>query len=199
MHPGNGPAGGDICIQRRSAVSCVRVERVFKSEPWPIRYARPCANDRAGSDLRISHHRRCRVQGASPAIDDPTTAVLALDQLNHLLRNVGMRDLDDGLITDSRRNLRLILRRPGWTDFVHMAVAEIRLFGGDSIQVTRRLRRFWKGSSRRCPSDGPPCAQRIVGAAASSDRFFSDPKDHALASASNAQGVGGKPEELETR
>src|SRR5262249_51971924 len=32
----------------------------------------------------------------SPAINDPTTAVLALDQLHHLLREVGRRHLDDG-------------------------------------------------------------------------------------------------------
>ena len=30
-------------------------------------------------------------KGPSPAINDPTTAVLALDQIHHLLRKVGSR------------------------------------------------------------------------------------------------------------
>jgi uncharacterized membrane protein len=136
----------------------------------------------------------------SPAINDPTTAVLALDQLNHLLRDVGMRDLDDGLITDSRHNLRLILRRPGWNDFVHLAIAEIRLFGGDSLQVTRRLRALLEGLIQTLPERRTATLQSELSALQrSSDRFFSDPKDHALASASDAQGVGGQPEEAETR
>ena len=32
----------------------------------------------------------------SPAINDPTTAVLAIDQLHHLLRDVGTRYLAEG-------------------------------------------------------------------------------------------------------
>ncbi len=57
------------------------------------------------------------------------------------------------------------------------------------------------GTARRAHPDAAGAthrraAQRIVGALQrSSDRFFSDPKDHALASASDAQGVGGKAEE----
>ena len=35
-------------------------------------------------------------KGLSPAINDPTTAVLALDQIHHLLRQVGTRRLDHG-------------------------------------------------------------------------------------------------------
>ena len=34
-------------------------------------------------------------KGLSPAINNPTTAVLAIDQIHHLLRNVGKRHLDD--------------------------------------------------------------------------------------------------------
>ncbi len=39
-------------------------------------------------------------KGLSPAINDPTTAVLAIDQLHHLLRNVGNRHLDEGIVHD---------------------------------------------------------------------------------------------------
>ena len=76
-------------------------------------------------------------KGLSPAINDPTTAVLALDQIHHLLRDVGSRRLDDERICDPAGRLRLIYRTPGWKDFVQLAVTEIRQFGGTSIQVDR--------------------------------------------------------------
>ena len=77
----------------------------------------------------------------SPAINDPTTAVLALDQIHHLLRDVGHRHLDTGHVRDASGRLRLVYRTPDWEDFVRLAVTEIRHFGGESIQVARRLAR----------------------------------------------------------
>src|SRR6185369_8732414 len=50
----------------------------------------------------------------SPAINDPTTAVLAIDQIHHLLRNVGMRSLAEGRETDRQGRLRLVYRTPDW-------------------------------------------------------------------------------------
>ena len=76
----------------------------------------------------------------SPAINDPTTAGAAIDQIHHLLRTVAGRHLDDGRVRDSTGRLRLLYRTPDWEDFVHLAVTEIRHFGGVSIQVARRLR-----------------------------------------------------------
>jgi len=37
-------------------------------------------------------------KGLSPTINDPTTAVLAIDQIHHLLHNLGARRLDDGRV-----------------------------------------------------------------------------------------------------
>src|SRR5262249_14725799 len=42
----------------------------------------------------------------SPAINDPTTAVLALDQIHHLLHNVGGRCLDDERVRDATGRVR---------------------------------------------------------------------------------------------
>src|SRR5262249_38774789 len=79
------------------------------------------------------------LKALSPAINDPTTAVLALDRIHHLLRVVGNRHLDTGQIRDDKGRLRLVSRTPDWEDFVCLAVTEIRHFGGNSIQVVRRL------------------------------------------------------------
>src|SRR5215831_13256722 len=76
----------------------------------------------------------------SAAINDPTTAVLALDQIHMLLREVGLRHLENGMVYDSNGRLRLVYRTPDWEDFVVLAITEIRQFGAHSTQVVRRMR-----------------------------------------------------------
>lgn len=50
------------------------------------------------------------LKALSPAINDPTTAVLAIDQLHRMLRLVGKRNLRTDEITDATGWLRLIFR-----------------------------------------------------------------------------------------
>jgi uncharacterized membrane protein len=80
------------------------------------------------------------LRALSSAINDPTTAVLAIDQLHRLLRSVGRRHLRTDRVTDPSGALRLVLRTPNWEEFVHLTFAEIRLCGAGSLQVARRLR-----------------------------------------------------------
>src|ERR1043166_9079359 len=75
----------------------------------------------------------------SPAINDPTTAVLAIDQIHHLLRDIGKRYLAEGTEVDRAGRVRLLYRTPDWEDFVVLGLTEIRHYGHDSIQVQRRL------------------------------------------------------------
>jgi uncharacterized membrane protein len=56
------------------------------------------------------------IKALSPAINDPTTAVLAIDQLHRLLRMVGLRHLRDEEICDAESTPRLIFRTPNWED-----------------------------------------------------------------------------------
>ena len=58
------------------------------------------------------------LKALSPAINDPTTAVLAIDQIQRLLRVVGRRHLHDDGIRDAAGQVRVILRTPNWEDFV---------------------------------------------------------------------------------
>src|SRR5262249_28865177 len=76
----------------------------------------------------------------SPAINDPTTAVLALDQIDNLLLNLGRRRLDEGLARDPDGKLRVVYGTPDWPDYVILAVSEIRQFGEGSLQVDRRMK-----------------------------------------------------------
>jgi uncharacterized membrane protein len=138
-------------------------------------------------------------KGLSPAINDPTTAVLALDQIHHLLRNVGSRRLDDGRVCDATGQLRLIYRTPDWEDFVQLAVTEIRMFGATSIQIARRLRAMLENLIQSVPEErAARLRQELDLLKRSSKRFFTEPEDQALADISDLQGVGSKHGRTET-
>jgi uncharacterized membrane protein len=80
------------------------------------------------------------IKALSPAINDPTTAVQAIDQIEDLLRRLGRYDLDAGYGSDADGVLRLIFPMPTWEDYLVLAFDEIRHYGADSVQVVRRLR-----------------------------------------------------------
>ena len=128
----------------------------------------------------------------SPAINDPTTAVLAIDQIHHLLRQVGNRQLDDGQDRDAAGRLRLVYRTPDWEDFVQLAVTEIRQFGGESIQVARRLRAMLENLIQTLPeARSALLRQELKMLHRSAERFFPEPEDRSLADIGDFQGVGG--------
>jgi uncharacterized membrane protein len=139
-------------------------------------------------------------KGLSPAINDPTTAVLALDSIHFLLRTVGKRRLHDGQVRDNAGRLRLVYRTPDWEDFVYLAVTEIRHFGGASIQIARRLRAMLENLILTLPeARAPLLRQELAMLQRSSERFFAEPEDRALAEVSDFQGVGGKKEHKQRR
>ena len=80
------------------------------------------------------------IKALSPAINDPTTAVQALDQIEDLLLRMGQRDLDVGRMRAADGRLRLVLPVPTWNDLVVLALDEIRYCGATSVQVMRRMR-----------------------------------------------------------
>ena len=132
-------------------------------------------------------------KGLSPAINDPTTAVLAIDQIHHLLRSVGSRHLDEGRLHDTSGALRLVYPTPNWEDFVSLAVTEIRQFGSTSIQVVRRLRAMLENLIEVLPAQRRELLSReLTLLQRSAERSFPDPADQALADVSDSQGMGGK-------
>jgi uncharacterized membrane protein len=91
------------------------------------------------------------LKALSPAINDPTTAVLAIDQIHRLLRVVGNRQLRGELVTDEQGHPRVIYRTPNWEDFVHLACQEIRSYGAGNVQIARRLRAMLNNLSTSLP------------------------------------------------
>ncbi|MDH3724813.1 MAG: DUF2254 domain-containing protein, partial [Thermoleophilia bacterium] len=80
------------------------------------------------------------IKALSSAINDPSTALQAIDQIEDLLHRVSMRRIAAGEISDPSGTLRLVYRRPSWEDFVDLSMTEIRRDGAGSVQVERRLR-----------------------------------------------------------
>jgi len=128
----------------------------------------------------------------SPAINDPTTAVLALDQIHRLLRAVAGRQLDTGRVCDDAGKLRLIYRTPDWENFVSLAVTEIRQFGRDSIQIARRMRAMLENLIESVPPQrAAPLRAELELLSRGVERDFRDPEDRIRASSGDTLGVGG--------
>jgi uncharacterized membrane protein len=134
------------------------------------------------------------LKALSPAINDPTTAVLAIDQLQRLLRSVGERNLRTDNITDESGKLRIIFRTPNWEDFVTLACTELRRYGADSIQVVRRLRAMIETLIRTLPEDRHAALQAQLALLDHAIKtIYSLPEELALAQATDSQGLGGTP------
>jgi uncharacterized membrane protein len=79
------------------------------------------------------------IRALSPAINDPTTAVQALDRLHGLLRAVATRPDPSGCYLDAQGVVRLLVPVPGWDRLVDLAFTEIALYGSGAPQITRKL------------------------------------------------------------
>jgi uncharacterized membrane protein len=132
------------------------------------------------------------VKALSKAINDPTTAVLAIDQLHRLLRLVGRRHLHDDALFDAAGNLRVIFPTAGWDDFVQLSFREIRLYGAENFQVARRLRAMLENLVEVLPEARQPallCESSLLDRAL--EKLHEFPEDLALARQPDLQGLGG--------
>jgi uncharacterized membrane protein len=139
------------------------------------------------------------LKALSAAINDPTTAVLAIDQLHRLLRVVGKRSLHVEEMTDRSGRVRVIFRTPNWEDFVHISFREIRQCGAGSIQIARRLRAAIDNLMQCLPEHRHHALHvelTLLDRAVASRHPF--PEDLALARIPDAQGLGGSPARQQT-
>jgi uncharacterized membrane protein len=92
--------GATIGFSEENAVQAVHLgaERTIGQDPkYPIRILVDIA-----------------IKALSPAVNDPTTAVQAIDQIEDLLRRLIRKDLDSAHIRDSQGVMRVILLLPSW-------------------------------------------------------------------------------------
>jgi uncharacterized membrane protein len=132
------------------------------------------------------------IKALSPAINDPTTAVLAIDQIHRLLRHVGMRHVSREEVCDDAGKLRLVFRTPNWEDFVHLACTEIRHCGVGSVQIMRRMRSMLDNLTQTLPPHRHPELRKqlaLMDRAIEGQYTFAE--DRALARIPDPQGLGG--------
>ncbi len=129
----------------------------------------------------------------SPAINDPTTGVLAVDQLHHLLGFVSRRQLDTGVLRDAASEVRFVHRTPDWEDFVTLAATELRIYGATNPQVTRRLRAMYDQLLRVVPPERAEALRRERDLLEETiSGTWSSPRDREIAGAPDSQGFGGR-------
>jgi len=58
------------------------------------------------------------IRALSPAVNDPTTAVQALDQIEDLLIRLSRRHLEDRAFRDVDGAVRLLVPSPAWADLL---------------------------------------------------------------------------------
>lgn len=128
----------------------------------------------------------------SPAVNDPTTATLAIDQIHRLLRYAGLKNLDNARVRDAAGGLRLVFPTPDWDDIVDLAVTEVRQYGASSTQVARRLRAMLEHLADRLPAPRAGALQgQLELLQRNVDRSFAEPEDRRRASVADVQGLGG--------
>ena len=154
----------------------LEAERTFQQDPkYPIRLLVDIA-----------------IKALSPAINDPTTAVQAIDQIEDLLRRLGRHDLDAGFARDPDGVLRVVVPMPTWEDYLTLAFDEIRQFGMTSIQVMRRLRAALTGlaGSTTIAARAEAVERYLKHLDLVIERSPLDPEDKATAQQEDPQGLG---------
>ena len=130
------------------------------------------------------------LRALSPALNDPATAVQALDQLDDLLRRLGRRWLGSDDIYDSRGSLRVVYPAPEWEDFLSLAIDEVRYYGANSLQVMRRLRALLEDLLTDLPEARRKAVQGHLQHVDQSIMQHFDAIDRRQAQLSDRQGIG---------
>jgi uncharacterized membrane protein len=131
------------------------------------------------------------IRALSPAVNDPTTAVQALNEIEDLLLRLGRRRLEIGTYRDTVGNPKLLLQYPLWEDFLRLAFDEIRFYGASSVQVMRRMRALITELLSILPEERGAALQYWQARLQSTvEQTFSDKEDILDASDEDRQGLG---------
>jgi uncharacterized membrane protein len=140
------------------------------------------------------------LKALSPAINDPSTAVLALDQVHRLLRVLGRRRLRGEVVVDDGGHPRVIFRTPNWEDYVQVACSEIRACGANNLQVVRRMRAMLENLRHALPERRRAALETEIELLDwAVQTHFTRPEELALARTPDSQGLGGSSNSRQTR
>ncbi|WP_405014376.1 DUF2254 domain-containing protein [Kitasatospora sp. NBC_01539] len=131
------------------------------------------------------------IRALSPAVNDPTTAVQAVDRIHQLLALLAPYEIGELRHRDAAGDVRLVQPVPEWPRTVELAFTEIRLCGADQPQVTRRLVAALGDLLRIAPEArrAPLLVQRALLQRAV-EEHVTDPAERAFALEPDRQGIG---------
>jgi len=131
------------------------------------------------------------IRALSPAVNDPTTAVQALDHIGDLLMRLARRRLEIGSYRDGDGTPRLVVPFPTWEDFLRLSLDEIQSYGAGSMQVMRRMKALMADLSSAVSEERRAAvASRQERLERTIARAFSDQDDQRDASVEDRQGLG---------
>ena len=134
------------------------------------------------------------IRGLSPSLNDPTTAVQALNQIEALLLQLGNAQLDIGQVYDAAGMLRLTYPAPSWEDYLTLGLLEILQYGAASVQVQRRVGALLQALTARLPEARRPALARFASERqALIRRTFPDSLFRAEAEGADRRGIGHTP------
>ncbi|MDQ6944403.1 MAG: DUF2254 domain-containing protein [Candidatus Eremiobacteraeota bacterium] len=163
---------------------------------WCSRALSPGEIERAGRAISIERERSMRAdplfgfrqlvdianKALSPGINDPTTAVLVLDQLAELLRAVAADEPRSDVYPDDRGVVRVFVPRPTWSAFVDASLEEILHYGRGSLHVMRKVRTLVVDLEEAVAPGYRPVLERYrLRVETSIDDAFTRPEDRAAA------------------
>ena len=91
----------------------------------------------------------------------------------------------------------MIFRTPNWDQFVQLSCREIRLYGSENYQISRRMRAMIESLMYVLPKTrSPALATELRLLDRDLEKLNLDPEDLALAQAADFQGLGGAPRKL---
>ncbi|WP_405796227.1 DUF2254 domain-containing protein [Streptomyces sp. NBC_01506] len=210
----NGPAVAAIAGRNDVRVICLTAVGGFVEPGTPLLRVTPVAPPatlpeadarrlvravRLGPSRRIDHDPAyglrllvdVAIRALSPAVNDPTTAVQALDQIEAALLRLATRPLAHASVRDRAGTVRVTVPRPDWDALLDLSLAEILAYGADSLQVQRRLRALLDTVARALP---PSRAATLAPYRAVLDRTahaLPDPSMTRTATTPDPQGLGG--------
>ncbi len=118
------------------------------------------------------------IRPLSPAVNDPTTAVQALDQIGDLLLRLGWRRLEVGTFRDAAGAVRVAIPVASWDGYLRLGLVEILACGAGSMQVMRRMNALVSGLIAALDDERRPALEaRRARIRTTIARAFTDPID----------------------
>lgn len=93
------------------------------------------------------------LRALSPGVNEPGTAVIALDRVEEILLAVGQAALPGPAYYDEMGMMRAIVPRLTWSGWVALSCREIIDYGGESVQVCGRLSALLEDLHESLPED----------------------------------------------